>query len=125
MRTYRVTLERDEDGWWIADVPDVPGCHTQGKTIRQAMERIREALSLFVRGAAKARLVEDVHLPAAAKARLARLEKLRREAAARAEETQAETAKAAKELTLKVGLSERDAARLMGISHQRVHQLVG
>jgi predicted RNase H-like HicB family nuclease len=125
MKTYRVKLERDEDGWWVAEVAEIPQCHTQGRTIRQAMERIREALSLFVRGAAKANLVEDVRLPAPAKERLARLEELRRQAVASAEEAQAATAKTARELTRKLGLSERDTARLMGISHQRVHQLVG
>jgi predicted RNase H-like HicB family nuclease len=125
VKTYRVTLQLDESGHWIARVPDVPGCHTYGRTIHQAMERIREALSLFVRGAARANLVEDVQLPAAARERLSRVQQLRREAAARAEKAQAETVRTAKELTKKLGLSERDTARLMGISHQRVHQLVG
>ena len=44
--TYQVELERDERGWWAASVPAVPGAHTQGRSIAQAMNRIREALSL-------------------------------------------------------------------------------
>ena len=44
--TYHVELERDERGWWIASVPAVPGAHTQGRSIDQAMKRIREALSI-------------------------------------------------------------------------------
>ena len=44
---YRVTYERGEDGWWLARVVDIQGCHTQGATIEQARERIREAMGLF------------------------------------------------------------------------------
>ena len=42
--TYGVVLERDEDGVVVADVPSLPGCHTQGGTEVQAMERVREAI---------------------------------------------------------------------------------
>jgi predicted RNase H-like HicB family nuclease len=39
-----VTFERDERGW-LARVPDVQGCHTWGRTIREARANIREALA--------------------------------------------------------------------------------
>ena len=45
-RTFTVLLEQDEDGIYIAKVPDIPGCYTQGKTIAQAMERIKEAIQV-------------------------------------------------------------------------------
>ena len=64
MKTYRVVYELDESGHWIAAVPSVKGCHTYGRSIRQARDRIREALALFVRDAARVRLVDDVRLPA-------------------------------------------------------------
>ncbi len=35
---FTVLLERDQDGWYVATVPDIPGCHTQGKTVEQALE---------------------------------------------------------------------------------------
>jgi len=43
---YTVLLERDSKGWIVATVPAIPGCHTQGRTVAQAMERIKEAIEL-------------------------------------------------------------------------------
>jgi predicted RNase H-like HicB family nuclease len=45
---FTVLLERDSEGWYVAKVPDLPGCHTQGKTIEQALERINEAISAYI-----------------------------------------------------------------------------
>jgi len=44
--TYTVLLERDKDGWILAKVPAIPGCHTQGKNVEEAIERIKEAIAL-------------------------------------------------------------------------------
>ncbi len=43
---YLVLIEQDEDGIYVAKVPDIPGCYTQGKTIQQVMERIKEAIEV-------------------------------------------------------------------------------
>ncbi|MCK5661469.1 MAG: type II toxin-antitoxin system HicB family antitoxin [Methanosarcinales archaeon] len=43
---FTVLIEQDEDGMYVARVPDISGCYTQGKTVGQAMERIREAIEL-------------------------------------------------------------------------------
>lgn len=43
-KTYTVIIEQDEDGVYVAKVPDIVGCHTQGKSVHEAMERIREAI---------------------------------------------------------------------------------
>lgn len=43
---FTVLIEQDEDGMYIAIVPDIPGCYTQGKTVEQAMERIKEAIQV-------------------------------------------------------------------------------
>lgn len=45
-RQFKVIIEKDEDGWFIASVPALPGCHTQGKTYEQVIERIKEAIQL-------------------------------------------------------------------------------
>ena len=45
-RTYNVIIERDEDGMYVADVPDLRGCHTQARSLDELMERVREAISL-------------------------------------------------------------------------------
>ena len=46
--TYAVVIEQDEDGMYIAKVPDIAGCHTQAKTIPELMTRITEAIQLCV-----------------------------------------------------------------------------
>lgn len=43
-----VILEQDEDGEIIADVPQLPGCHTSGRTKDEAMRNIREAIDLYL-----------------------------------------------------------------------------
>ena len=43
---YTVLIERDEDGVYVAKVPDIPGCYTQGKTVLEVMERVREAIQV-------------------------------------------------------------------------------
>ena len=40
MKTYHVTYERDESGWWVASVRGLRGCHTQGRTVDEARRRI-------------------------------------------------------------------------------------
>ena len=46
MKTFNVLIEQDEDGLYVVSVPDIPGCYTQGKTIPQVIERIKEAIEL-------------------------------------------------------------------------------
>ncbi|HYO94642.1 MAG TPA: type II toxin-antitoxin system HicB family antitoxin, partial [Polyangiaceae bacterium] len=64
---YVVSYERDESLMWVASVVDLAGCHTQGRTIQQARERIREALQAWfdLPGPYAGELVDDVRLPAA------------------------------------------------------------
>ncbi len=45
-RRLTVILERDEDGWYVASVPELRGCHTQGRTLDEVMENIRDAAVL-------------------------------------------------------------------------------
>ncbi len=45
-KTFDVVLERDEDGWFVADVPAIQGCHTQGKTKKEVLKNIKEAIEL-------------------------------------------------------------------------------
>jgi predicted RNase H-like HicB family nuclease len=52
-RQFDVVIERDEDGYYVASVPQLHGCHTQARSLDEVMLRIREAteLCLEVRGA--------------------------------------------------------------------------
>jgi predicted RNase H-like HicB family nuclease len=45
-REFSVIVERDSEGWYIASVPELKGCHTQAKSLDKLMERIREAIEL-------------------------------------------------------------------------------
>jgi len=45
---YVVTIDREEDGRFIASVPEVPGCHAYGRTRRQAIARARKALQFYI-----------------------------------------------------------------------------
>lgn len=41
-----VTIDRDEDGIWVVECPAIPGCVSQGKTKKEALENIKEAIQL-------------------------------------------------------------------------------
>jgi predicted RNase H-like HicB family nuclease len=123
MKGYRVVYELDESGKWIATVPQVKGCHSYGRSINEARERIREALGLFVEDAAQVALVDHIRIPSDARIAVARLLAARARAArAAAAEAQARKAAVLK-LTRSVRLSTRDVAEVVGLSHQRVQQL--
>lgn len=47
-KQFRVIIERDDDGIFIASVPSLPGCHTQAKNYETAVKRIREAIELYL-----------------------------------------------------------------------------
>jgi predicted RNase H-like HicB family nuclease len=43
---FFVTVDRDEDGVWVAECPAIPGCVSQGETREEALANIREAIAL-------------------------------------------------------------------------------
>lgn len=43
---FKVLIEQDEDGIFVASAPAIPGCHAQGKTLEEAQERIKEVIEL-------------------------------------------------------------------------------
>ena len=45
-REFNVVIERDEDGYFVASVPALRGCHTQAKSLDVLMKRVREAILL-------------------------------------------------------------------------------
>lgn len=45
-REFSVVIERDADGYYVASVPSLQGCHTQAKSLDELVERIREAIEL-------------------------------------------------------------------------------
>lgn len=45
-KEFNIIIERDSEGYYVASVPELHGCHTQAKSLDTLMERIREAIKL-------------------------------------------------------------------------------
>lgn len=46
VHNFTVVIEKDEDGFYVGSVPALRGCHTQGKTMDELLENIKEAIEL-------------------------------------------------------------------------------
>ena len=46
IKEFNVVIEKDEDGYFVASVPSLRGCHTQAKSLDVLMKRIKEAIEL-------------------------------------------------------------------------------
>jgi predicted RNase H-like HicB family nuclease len=46
LREFSVIVERDRDGYYVASVPELPGCHTQARSLDKLQLRVREAIEL-------------------------------------------------------------------------------
>jgi len=51
LNNYKVMIEQDEDGAFVASVPALPGCHSQGKTIVELKRNIKDAIKLCLKEA--------------------------------------------------------------------------
>ena len=49
VRKYTLIVEKDEDGWFVSEVVELPGCHTQAKSMDQLLERTREAIRAYLK----------------------------------------------------------------------------
>ncbi len=47
-KKYTAIIEKSEDGWYISEVVELPGCHTQAKNIDQLIERTKEAIMSYL-----------------------------------------------------------------------------
>lgn len=45
---FTIVIEQDEDGIYVASVPELEGCHTQAKTLDELRERVNEAIQLYL-----------------------------------------------------------------------------
>lgn len=45
---YKVIIEQDEDGLFVASCPALQGCYTQGQTYEEALENIKDAIRLHI-----------------------------------------------------------------------------
>lgn len=123
MNTYTAIYERDHDvDAWNVRIEGIQGCQTHGRSLRQAQARIREALALWLDQEPEELAIRD-RLPKELVELARRAQQARADAERAGSKAQEQAARAAKALTER-GLSRRDAAELLGISHQRVQQLL-
>ena len=120
---YTVIYDRDQSGAWIAQVRGVREAHSYGRTIDQARERVREALSLWRTDAVNAEFLDEIHLPAEANGVIAAFERAKARSEREQRRAQESAGIAARELTGRWRLSLRDAGELLGVSRQRVQQI--
>jgi len=64
---FTILIERDEDGYYVASVAELPGCHTQARTMDELMRRIREAIMAYLEAGGKIQQVDvkriDIEMP--------------------------------------------------------------
>lgn len=47
-RHFHIVIEQDSEGYYIASVPALPGCHTQARSLDELNDRIKEAIALYL-----------------------------------------------------------------------------
>jgi predicted RNase H-like HicB family nuclease len=128
---FRAVFEPNPNGWWTVSLPDVDGCISEGKSLSEARKQIRGALAVCgdvlpnaESIAEDVELDEDIRLPKGAATAVTEA-LTARERADKAELTARRATREAIELLTALGLSRRDVGELLGMSGQRVQQLVG
>jgi predicted RNase H-like HicB family nuclease len=124
VKTYTTRLEREKDGRWTVELEEEPRVHSWGKTVDQALARVREATALwFQTDEDDIELVPHPVLPKTTGRTVEQARHAREQARDAGRLALEQTRTAAAALTSR-GISIRDAAAILGISHQRVHQLL-
>lgn len=125
---YHATFELDKSSVWIAQIEEIPQVHTFGRTLGKAREYLLDALALWldvsieiVKGLVD---IRPIMLPAEVQSAVDGARAARVISEATAGTAGLLMTDAAFALTKNARLSVRDAAELLGISHQRVQQLV-
>ena len=122
-KTYTAIYDYDaDDHAWNVRIKGVTGCQTYGRSLRQAQSRIREALALWLDVAPSDLSIRD-QFPTSLASVADDVTRARTAAERAGIKAQQQTIEAVRALT-DLGLSRRDAAELLGLSHQRVHQLL-
>ncbi len=130
MRTFTAAVSYgDDDGVWYAHLVEEERVHTYGRSLRAAIDHLRDAVALWYeidqRGVDLKVDLEDAAAEIPKDVKRAWREAItKREALGSAEDAAREATTEAIDRMLEVGWSRRDIAELLGISHQRVQQLI-
>jgi predicted RNase H-like HicB family nuclease len=120
--TYTARARRS-GAWWAIDIPELPGVYSQARRLDRVEPMARDAIALFLDvDPATLDIRVETNLPSDLRRDVDALGRLRAES----DRLQAESSGAMRQLTHELlgrGLSVRDAAVILGISHQRVSQL--
>lgn len=123
-KTYTARAVRSGD-WWAISVPGLRGLHSQARRLDQAEKMTREAITLFLDVPLDSvRVQVEAILPPGLGADVRRAKLVRLKADNVQEEAASATAKAARALVHGAHLTVREAAQILGVSHQRIAQLV-
>lgn len=126
VRAYQVLVERGRSKrWWLINVPEVSGAHTQARRLDQVEEVSRDLIVLMDEGAPASFEIEVVvQLPETVRNQLDRSAEMFQEAARFQAQAAALVRDAAFRLHHEEGLAFRDVGRVLGVSFQRAKQLV-
>src|SRR2546429_1808673 len=123
-RTYTAICQRSQ-GWWAIRIPEVRGAFSQARRLGEVERMVRDVVSLVLEVPPDSFDVRvEVTLPEAAEQAVRRAAELRHEAQLAAASAGQAAVDAARLLVVVEGLTMREAGQLLGISHQRVAQIL-
>ena len=123
-KTYTARCQRSGD-WWAISVPDLRGVHTQARRLEKAEAMVRDAIALFLDVPSDSFDVRiEPVLPRDLQGKVGRARKVRGEAEVLQREAAIASAEVAADLVRTAHLTVRDAGRVLGLSHQRITQLL-
>ncbi|MHB8572903.1 MAG: type II toxin-antitoxin system HicB family antitoxin [Candidatus Dormibacteria bacterium] len=123
-KTYIAKAIRSGE-WWAITIPELKGVHSQVRRLNQAEAMGREAIGLYLDVPSDSFDVSvEATLPAAVQADVERAKSVRGQADRLQEEAAGATARAARRLVEGANLTVREAGQILGVSHQRVAQLL-
>ncbi len=123
-KSYTARCRRSGD-WWAISVPELRGVHTQARRLEKAEAMVRDAIALFLDVPSDSFDVRiEPVLPRDLQGKVGRARKVRGEAEVLQREAAIASAEVAADLVQTAHLTVRDAGRVLGLSHQRITQLL-
>ena len=123
-KTYTARCQRSGD-WWAISVPELRGVHTQARRLEKAEATVRDAIALFLDVPSDSFEVRiEPVLPRDLQGKVGRARKVRGQAEVLQREAAIASAQVAADLVHTAHLTVRDAGRVLGLSHQRITQLL-